>query len=482
MNMKIFPMDEKYQDYLTDESCCSGSAESISFPESEEQIREIYQSMRNQGTPVTLQGGRTGIVGGAVPEGGHVMNLSKMNSAADCVQVQGGRNLLKVEPGVTLLDLQKHIRKISGPVQLCWPPDPTEPTASIGGIISSGAKGCSSWYYGETASYVEALRYLDRNGEFREITRGENSLLFHGTYIDEIDLLIGSEGIYGVITEATLKLVPAPSVLWGICFFFRDRYDCLAFGEQMRVRGTGDDVSAVTVLEYIDRKSIDIAEKQKPHMTNIRDLPDVPSEMQAMVFCEIHGSSEQAVEQRAGMLLELSENHRCSPEDTWAMTGEYGVEKLRAFRHAVPESVNKHIRSLTGEHPGIMKLGTDMMMKGYTSIDAVDMYENQLRQAGLEGCIFGHMGSGHLHMNILPKDIDEYHRGRELLAHVTLGCSQRGGRAFTEHGIGKVKREVYAALSGKQYIDEICRKKQELDPELMWNPGNVVDFSLLEDP
>ena len=74
----IHPMDETFQDYLIDESKMTGSAESISFPQSEAEIAQILRVMRENGTPVTIQGGKTGVVGSAVPLGGHIMNLSRM--------------------------------------------------------------------------------------------------------------------------------------------------------------------------------------------------------------------------------------------------------------------------------------------------------------------------------------------------------------------------------------------------------------------
>ena len=75
----IFSIDAQYEEYLIDESKYSGFAESISFPKSEQEIKEILETLRKNQIPVTIQGGKTGIVGGAVPQGGHIMNLSQMN-------------------------------------------------------------------------------------------------------------------------------------------------------------------------------------------------------------------------------------------------------------------------------------------------------------------------------------------------------------------------------------------------------------------
>ncbi|MDA3831763.1 MAG: FAD-binding protein, partial [Spirochaetales bacterium] len=105
----IVELDESYREYLSDESKLIGNAESISFPESEQEIRDIYQFMQKERIPITIQGGRTGVAGGAVPFGGHIINLSRMNKLSGFEISDSGENLLKVQPGVTLLELELEI-------------------------------------------------------------------------------------------------------------------------------------------------------------------------------------------------------------------------------------------------------------------------------------------------------------------------------------------------------------------------------------
>ena len=98
----IHPLTDTYHEYLKDESQLRGAADSISFPESEAEIGNILQVMRKNQMPVTIQGGKTGVVGSAVPASGHIMNLSRMNKVKSFFAAGEGEAYLKVEPGVTL--------------------------------------------------------------------------------------------------------------------------------------------------------------------------------------------------------------------------------------------------------------------------------------------------------------------------------------------------------------------------------------------
>ncbi len=132
-------MGETYHEYLKDESKMRGAADSISFPESEAQIGSILQVMREKRMPVTIQGGKTGVVGSAVPSKGHIMNLSHMNQVKSFCIAEGGEAFLKVEPGITLNELRKAIDRLATPEAFFWPPDPSESTATVGGIASTDA-------------------------------------------------------------------------------------------------------------------------------------------------------------------------------------------------------------------------------------------------------------------------------------------------------------------------------------------------------
>ena len=148
----IHPLDEKYREYLRDESKLEGLADSISFPKNAQEVQAVLAAMARQGLGVTVQGGRTGIVGAAVPQGGHLLNLSRMDQVLD-YRAEDGRHLLNVQPGVTLMELAARIHTLKSGTRLFWPVDSTEPTATVGGVAASDAKGISAWYYGGAAQH-----------------------------------------------------------------------------------------------------------------------------------------------------------------------------------------------------------------------------------------------------------------------------------------------------------------------------------------
>jgi len=154
---KIRSVDEKFQDYLTDESRLQGRAEGIFFPESEADIREFAAWAHRNGAAATIQGGRTGLAGGAVPAGGCLLNLSKMCRVGKFFR-DVGAYFLEVEPGLSLRQLRQEIKQLKSEAELFWPPDPTETSASVGGIVSCSARGLCAPRYGSTNRHVAGAR------------------------------------------------------------------------------------------------------------------------------------------------------------------------------------------------------------------------------------------------------------------------------------------------------------------------------------
>ena len=261
------------EEYLRDESKKVGYAESISFPETHAQVQEIMAELYKTGTPVTVQGSRTGLASAAVPFGGHVLNLSRMDKVLGMRQ-ENDRFFITVQPGVILQKLNKSIAArafntedwdeaaqetykafTKTPVQM-FTPDPTESTAAIGGMVACNASGARSYHYGPTRRHINAIRGVLADGRTIALRRGEvfakglelklqteegssvtvqlptykmpNCKNASGYYchenMDAIDLLIGSDGTLAVMTEIEISLLPTPALTWGVTAFFPDQY------------------------------------------------------------------------------------------------------------------------------------------------------------------------------------------------------------------------------------------------------------------
>ena len=156
--MRIFDIGDEYADYLRDESRRAGHAEKIVFPKSTQEVCEVVKLHDR----ITIQGGRTGITGGCVPDGGLILNLSRMNAIG---KIEGDR--ITVQPGALLVD----IRGIDDPTY-SFPPDPTEATASIGGMVATNASGARSFHYGSVRNWIQALEVVLSNGETVRVERG----------------------------------------------------------------------------------------------------------------------------------------------------------------------------------------------------------------------------------------------------------------------------------------------------------------------
>ena len=153
---------DTYKNYLFDESRTMGRADYVAFPRNEAELVEAVRFARDNGVPLTAQGSRTGLAGGASPQGGMILNLSRMNRILGIRRDEAGRLLLRVQPGVALTTVRKALRDKSFDVSgwdaeslatlrdvragaLFFSPDPTEPTASIGGMASCNACGARSF-------------------------------------------------------------------------------------------------------------------------------------------------------------------------------------------------------------------------------------------------------------------------------------------------------------------------------------------------
>ncbi len=469
----IRTFDQKYIDYLSDESGLVGKAESISFPQNEDEAREVINQLYSRNTPVTIQGGRTGLAGCAVPIQGHILNLSRMNRVKEYMKSGAGDHLLVVEPGLTLEDLRRAIKALPGEEELFWPPDPTETTATAGGIISCNARGISSHYYGETRQHVSALRVLKSGGTIAEIKRGDKTVPFLGGHMDLLDLVIGSEGMLGVITGLTLKLQPRPPAMWGFMLFFKEQDDLFRFTGDLEKNKFRIGEAGLAVAEYMDRVTIELLQQYKDSVPPIKVTPGIPEGTGAMVYLEVHSVTEDNLENVAATLIDMVETYNCDPDQAWAVTGEAEIEKIRAIRHAASECTNRLMQDHRLNQPQLMKLETYIRREDESFKPVVKTYEEDLSNEGLKGAIFGHIAGSHLHANILPEDYMQYEKGLKLLEKWAREAGKKKEKACSQHGVGKLKKSMFQLMAPAGLIEELKQVKNSCDRTGLWNPGNM---------
>lgn len=526
MTPRIHPFDESHAGLLRDESRRIGHAETVSFPETEADVRDVLRLMHERRVPVTIQGARTGITAGAVPEGGHVLNLSRMNRITALRRDPSGRWLLRVQPGVLLADvrraLQDFVIDVTGwdresvkaldtlrrsPPQF-FPPDPTETSASIGGMLACNASGAQSFHYGPMRRHVEAVRVVLADGSAAWLRRGEHratgrafrmtpeggrtiegrlpsyhtpevknaSGYFVGDDMDLVDLFIGMEGTLGVVTEIELILSPAPAAVWGVTTFLPDEDRALAFVRAVRRPGAAGNGARLAAVEFFNAGALDLLRRQKTGNPAFAGVPHMPPEYHTAIYIEYHADDEDDAAEAAGRAAAILESCAGDPARTWAATTPREMARLKYFRHAIPESVNLLIDERRRSEPGLTKLGTDMSVPDRELENVIRMYNRGLEENGLEGVIFGHIGDNHVHVNILPRSMEDYQKGKALYLAWAREVVRVGGSVSAEHGIGKIKPDFLRLMYGDQGIAEMRALKALFDPEGLLNRGNLFGW------
>ncbi|HEX8187842.1 MAG TPA: FAD-binding oxidoreductase [Pyrinomonadaceae bacterium] len=508
--MLIKREQDEIQSFLADASnTAGGRAERVLFPESAEEVARALAEASREGTPVTVAGAGTGIVGGRVPYGGAVLSTARLNRVGEFVREVSGGGRATAGAGVVLSDFQREA-KARG---LLYPPDPTEWSCFIGGTVATNASGARTFKYGPTRSYVRALRVALTTGDLLELRRGQ---LFAGadgsvkiplgggrsvearlpTYtmpatrkhaagyftrpgMDLIDLFVGSEGTLGVVTEAELSLLPQPEGVLSGVVFFQAEGPLLDFVREARERsletrakshggappaGEGIDARA---LEYFDAEALNFLRER---------YPLVPLGAAGAVFFE-QETTEATEEELTGGWLELVEKHHALADESWFGTNEHDRAEMSAFRHALPVMVNEWLA-----RRGQRKVSTDMAVPDAAFPEMLRFYKETLRAGRLAYVIFGHIGDNHVHVNILPRDDAEQAAARETYGRFVERAVSLGGTLSAEHGVGKIKREYLRALYGERHLREMAELKRAFDPACVLGRGNVFPEEFLPAP
>lgn len=516
---EILPLTRDYDEYLRDESRFEGTAEYIAFPESENDVRNVLAALYPEGTPITVQGSRTGLAAGAAPLGGCILNLSHMNGFLGMRVDERGTFFLRVQPGLTLLELNHALRSrsiptpnwddeslavyrafLDAPLQI-FPSDPTEISASLGGMAACNASGARSYHYGAVRGHVSAVRLALANGDMISAARGQvaahdgvlalqtengrtitaplpsytmpHAKCASGYYMtpdmDAVDAIVGSDGTLGVITELELELMDAPQSIWDVACFLPSEQCALDFVTLAR------SVSQATSIEYIDAAALEVLRERATG-----DVPLPPEGSCCCVSIEIGAADDDAAMESLEALMEALEQAGGDADDTWVASTEAEREGQRVFRHAVPENVNRIIDERRREHPGITKLGSDMSVPLDRLPEAVALYRSTLAREGLQSATWGHIGDAHLHVNILPRNDEEFARGKALFAEWAREITNLGGAVSAEHGVGKIKRDFLEIMYGEDAIREMACFKLAFDPKGQLGRGNFFSEELLD--
>jgi len=424
--------------YLSDETGrgLRGTALAAVLPGTAEETAAAVAACYEAGVAITPRGGGTGVCGGAVPDGGVALSLERLK------RVRSFDPLLwriEVEAGVTT----GRLHELAAGNGLMFPPDPGAAEQSqIGGNIATNAGGPHAFRYGVTRRWVTGLEAVLAPG--RLVRLGGAARKDVAGY-DLIGLLTGSEGTLGVVTAATLRLVPAPEARHVVAAVYdSDRAACEAVE---RILGSGIEAAAI---ELLDATAARLGGSGFPGGL-------APG---ALLLVEADGSVAEAAERRDAVIEALSEGSAA----TAVVPDGRGAWRWRdelSFRLAAVEGG---------------KLSEDVAVPLDRLADLVEAVPRIGRRHGLTGLSFGHAGDGNMHSSFLvdPADRERFAVAMAAREELLALAVALGGTIAAEHGMGSVK----SGRLGDQWPPEAVAAhraiKSALDPKGLLNPGKKL--------
>jgi FAD/FMN-containing dehydrogenase len=422
------------------------NASLLARPRSTREVATLLARCDAAAVAVVPSGGRTGLAGGAVAkEGEVVLSLERMRAMGE-VDTLGAT--LRVEAGA-ITEVVHHHAEVHG---LTWPVDfASKGSSTVGGNIATNAGGVKVIRYGLTRNWVLGLTVVTAPGDV--LTLG-GALEKDNTGVDLRQLFIGSEGILGVITEATLKLAPAPKGLDVLFFAVHDLAAVLALFRSAR---TGP----FTISAYEFLTDLCLA-----RLARHRKMP-MPLRGTAThyVLLEVEPDSDDAL---TGWLEEVLASDLVV-DGTLAQNRDQ-ARNLWALREGISESL-----SATGmPHKNDIALpvaGLEAFVADFERLMST-------HYPTFEVCLFGHIGDGNLHVNVMKPDdmeaaafLEEVH---EVDRHLFTLVKQHHGSVSAEHGIGLLKREWLGYTRSAEEVALMGAVKRVLDPRGILNPGKVL--------
>lgn len=520
--MRIINNIKSSSDYLKDESQLVGKADVIYFCTTIKEVEKVLGDCYKTNTPITIQGALTGICGGAVPNSGTIINLTEMNDILGMsYNTDIEKYIIKVQPGLLLRDFNRFIKskkintakfnfeslktynRFVSDKLFMFPTDPTETLASLGGMVACDASGACSYKYGSIRNYVHGITLVTpvktiyiRRGTYKysELPNilGVNieSLpawkcnttnikdvagLYYNQNMDLIDLIIGSEGVFGIITDVELILLEEPNIRSGIMLFLNKKNRVVDFVNMLRNDQNILFKQGIAAIEYFDDKSLKLLNDFREVNITIKKLPILKDGYYGSLYLEFHLEAELDLDELLMNISDEMHEYGINEEDQWLGIDSSDFEKLKLFRHAVPECVNILIANKKQVDSRIRKVGTDMSVPNELLSDTLLMYQNDISKQGLSSVIFGHMGDNHLHVNLIPNTYKEYLLSKDTIISWASYITVNGGSVTAEHGIGKLKKELLKLMVRKDDIIAMKNIREIFEPKGLINQGTLLD-------
>lgn len=444
---RVFTGQAINDDYTHDEMTEYGKfmPEVVVEVQSTDEVSRIMEYAYKHRIPVTPRGAGTGLCGGAVAiYGGILLSLARMNRV---LEIDEDNLMARVEPGVLLMDFAKAVSARG----LMYPPDPGEKSATIGGNVMTNAGGMRAVKYGVTRDYVRGLEVVLPNGS---IVRTGGKVIKNSSGYSLKDLMIGSEGTLGIVTEITLRLLPLPKKTISLLVPFPSLDQCIeTVPAILRSR------SNPTAVEFMQREVIEAAEEYLGKV-----FPDKSSD--AYLLLSFDGNSKEEIEKVYDDVAKLCLERGAI--DVFISDTEERQESIWSARGAFLEAIASSTPTMDE---------CDVVVPKDRVADFVKFAHSLEQEYGFRVRSFGHAGDGNLHVYVLRDDAPEevWKRGiRELMQRLYDKAMELEGQVSGEHGIGHAKVDFLEQSLGDPVMDVMAGIKLAFDPRNILNPGKVV--------
>ena len=414
-----------------------------------EEVAAVMKICNEAHVPVIPRGAGTGLTGAAVAiEGGVMISTTKMNKI---LGYDFENMVVRVQAGVLLNDLAEDAAKQG----YLYPPDPGEKFATLGGNVSTNAGGMRAVKYGTTRDYVRAMTVVLPTGEI--VHEGATVSKTSSGYSLK-DLMIGSEGTLGLITELTLKIIPAPKEVISLVVLYENLDDCISTVPKLMQAHLQPQA-----LEFMEKEIVRLSESYLGKSTFPQKFEG--KDVEAYLLVTFDGEDEDQLNEiiekasevvlEAGALDVLVADTPQQRKDAWAARSSF-LEAIEAQTKLLDES--------------------DVVVPVNEIANYVRFIKDLAKNYDFEVKSFGHAGDGNLHIYNCSNDmeLDEFKRQvADFMEKAYAHATELGGLIPGEHGIGSGKMDYLAQMVGPVNMRLMKGIKEVFDPNMILNPGKV---------
>lgn len=416
--------------------------EAVVFPENTNQVSEILKFAHENNIPVVARAAGTNLVGACSPKkGGIIIHFSKMNKI---IEINRNNLYCKVEPGVVVANLQAAVEELG----LYYPPDPSNLAVSmIGGSIGLSSGGPRTFKYGTTKDYIIDLEVVLADGT---VINTGSSCSKNVTGYNLTQLFVGSEGTLGIVTQATIRLIPKPEAKRVMLVYFNSLEDA-----SHTVNEIISHLITPSVIDLIDKNTLQTIEKFYP--------AGLLTDKEAALLIEIDGF-ESGIDSLYQKIISICENNNSAYIQL--AKNEEETKRIWTARRSSFGATAKLAPDVVTEDVVVPRENIVKLVKGIEQICA---------KYSLKACIMGHIGDGNIHPNVAldlrnKEELDNYKSAKKEFFELAISL---GGTLSGEHGIGCEKSMFLSKALSKETINCMKQIKSVFDPKNILNPNKI---------